>query len=187
MNTPICIKIIILSAAALISIMVSASHHNDEHNHQKKAHIHGFSEIWLSISDNKIEVKFESPASNIVGFEHVAKTIKEKEHAQDAKSLLLKPFSLFSFNGNRCNVMSSVINGFVLLEEHDHHGQENNHTDISAEYQFSCSPTSKLKNIEIKIFESFPNISEIKVQWISETDQGMSMLKPSNNKLIIGE
>jgi hypothetical protein len=188
MNTPILVKTTILFTIAMISIMVSASpRHNNEYNEQQKAHIHGLSEISLSISDNKIEIKFESPASNIVGFEHAAKTIKQKERVQYARSSISKPLSLFSISGTHCNVMSSVINGFGLLEGQEEHSQENNHIEISAQYQFECSSVAELKNIEIKIFESFPNISEIKVQWISETDQGMSILNPSNNKLIIGE
>jgi hypothetical protein len=188
MNIPILVKTTTLFTIAMISIMVSASpRHNNEYNEQQKAHIHGLSEISLSIGDNKIEIKFESPASNVVGFEHAAKTINEKKRVQYAKLSISKPLSLFRFNGTHCNLMSSVINGFALLEEQDQHNQENNHSEISAHYQFECSSTSELKNIEFQIFEPFPNISEIKVQWISETDQGMSTLNPSNNQLIIGE
>jgi hypothetical protein len=182
MNTTLCAKIILLLGVLVTSIKASAQ----PHHHENDPHVHGVSEIQLAISDTDIKIKFESPASNIVGFEHAAVTIKEKAQLEYAKATLSDSKYLFTFNGASCQPESSVINVLGLSNSIDEGQPSKSHNEISVQYQFTCTSTEDLKNIEIDLFKKFPNISKVKVQWVSNMEQGMSILKPSNNKLIFG-
>jgi hypothetical protein len=182
MNTTLCAKLILLLAVLSTSIMASAQ----PHHHENDPHVHGVSEIKLAISDTDIQIQFESPASNIVGFEHAAVTIKEKAQLEYAKATLSDSKYLFIFNGASCQPESSVINVLGLSHSIDESQPSKGHNEISAQYQFTCTSTVDLKNIEIDLFNKFPNISQIKVQWVSKIEQGMSVLKASNNQLTFG-
>ena len=38
--------------------------------HAEEAHIHGLATLTLALEGNSLEIEFESPAANLVGFEH---------------------------------------------------------------------------------------------------------------------
>jgi hypothetical protein len=176
------VKLYVLFAMTMLPITAYAgTHHHDKHTHSQKAHVHGISQIKLAIGESSIEIQFVSPANNIVGFEHIAKTNEEKTQVQHAKAILLKSNSLFRFHGTYCQPESSVVNVHALLES------QASHKEVSAQYRFSCDSTELLNNIEFKLFEHFPIISKIDVQWISETNQGMSILSPSKNRHVVGD
>ena len=78
-------------AALLLSSMLTAASHS-EHNHSDKhpapaqqAHLHGIAKLTLVLEGDALEISLESPAANIVGFEHQAiseKHIKAVEKAR---------------------------------------------------------------------------------------------------------
>lgn len=172
---------ILISVAQVISIITYAEPHHQEHIN----HIHGLSEIQLAIEDEEIAIHFQSPASNIVGFEHLAKSSKEIEQVKNAKAILSTPTSLFSFNGANCKAISSLIDVSGLMGTQDGHTQHSTHKEMTADYHFNCESASNLKSINIDLFTRFPNITNIKAQWVSTTGQGISVLRPKNNQLII--
>ena len=181
MNPTFFPKSLLLLATLFIPIKANTSPY-----HQNAPHVHGISEILLMIRDTGIEIQLKSPASNIVGFEHAAETFKEKALVKQAKATLSSSKSLFIFNGTSCTPISSLINVLGLLHNVDESPPSKNHKEVSGQYQFKCQSTVDLKNIEVHLFKEFPNISQIKVQWISKNEQGMSILKPSQNQLVIG-
>lgn len=180
MYPPNVVKTMLLFTAALVSTLVNAGSHN--HHHEQKPHVHGHSEIQLVMSQNQIKLHFESPANNIVGFEHSAHSNKEKQQVLSAKKTLSSADSLFIFKGTRCSATSSTVNMSALLHEH-----KNNHNEVSAQYQFTCDSVEKLKTINIQLFKYFKNIEEINVQWISPNNQGLEILTPTKSLLNIGQ
>ena len=176
MYSPNLIKAMVLLIAAMVSIQVNAGSNN--HHHEHKPHVHGVSEIQLVMSEHQIELNFESPANNILGFEHSAQSSKEKQQVLAAKEILSTTASLFTFNGTTCNPSPSVININSLLQKH-----EKKHHKISAQYHFICDSVNDLESIQIQLFNYFKNIAEIKVQWISQYKQGMEILKPNKQVL----
>ena len=85
------------------SINVAANHHEgDDHHHDEghetqDAHLHGYAESHVVIDGNSVEIHFDSPSANIVGFEYRASTQKETQAVSRAKLTLETPNKLFSF------------------------------------------------------------------------------------------
>ena len=64
--------------------------------------------------------------------------------------------------------------------EHDGHEHQSNesHSEVSAIYTFNCKDSEKLTAIDISLFEYFSGIEKIKVNWVTETQQGEAILRP---------
>ena len=176
MHPPNLVKTILVLTTVMMSALVNADSNNQHHEH--KPHVHGVSEIQLVMSEHKIELNFESPANNILGFEHSAQSPKEKQQVLAAKEILSTAASLFIFKGTTCSPSPSVININSLLQKH-----EKKHHEISALYRFTCDSINDLESIQIQLFCYFENIAEIKVQWISQYKQGMEILTPNKQLL----
>jgi len=191
---PSLLKLSFIVTVALLSLSASAGsdhhdhghHSHDEHNHEQKAHVHGVSQMELAIGDNLVEIQFDSPANNIVGFEHTAKTEKDIKVVNQAKTTLGQPDTLFRFKGTSCKPLSTQINVLGLLDNHKHNHRESSHKEISAHYRFKCDSTDELTSIQFELINQFPNISEIRTQWISESNQGMVVLTQKNHQLGFG-
>ncbi len=60
-------------------------------------------------------------------------------------------------------------------KDHAHHAADDHesetHSDFKAVYRFVCQNPDNLANIEVRLFELFPGIEEIKVQILTETKQ----------------
>lgn len=180
MYPPHFIKTMVLLIAAMVPTQVNAGSNN--HHHEHKPHVHGVSEIQLVMSEHQIELNFESPANNILGFEHSAQSPKEKQKVLAAKEILSTAASLFTFKGTTCSPSPSVININSLLQK-----REKKHHEISAQYRFTCDSVNELESIQIQLFNYFENIAEIKIQWISQYKQGMEILTPNKQLLNTGQ
>ncbi len=101
-----------------------------------------------------LEIQLTSPAMNLVGFEHKANDPKD---------------------------IAAVENATSLLREHDDHIQNDNHSEIVANYQYSCGNTASLPSMTVALFESFPGIHKIHVMWVKQTQQGAATLTPKNH------
>ena len=56
-------------------------------------------------------------------------------------------------------------------EEHDHEEREHMHSDLEANWTFECQSGADLL-LNSQLFEYFPGISTLKVQWITDAGQG---------------
>lgn len=173
--------LLLLTLCSITTTAAPSVHHDPQ-----TVHVHGMTEIQMLIGVNQIEILLESPAIDIVGFERTAKTKMEKQQVLDAKAILSRPASLFHINDIRCSTVTSIVNVHGLLENDHPHTKQSAHSGIKANYQLSCPAIDALKSIEFKIFSHFPNISELNIQWVSETEQGQRVLNASNNRLVFG-
>lgn len=132
-------KTISLVLAAALSQWAYAA---DSHSKKQTldAHVHGVSELTIAIEGKALQIEFESPAMNLVGFEHKAKSSKDKEAVKKAVAMLKNGDSLFSFSEGDCTLVESTVDASGLLsakEDHDHHKEhdhedEHNHEDKHA-------------------------------------------------------
>lgn len=97
-----------------------------QHQH---SHVHGIATLALALEDTVLELEFESPAANLLGFEHQAKTTAEKKQIEKITSLLNLPDKLFKFDGSLCEISNILLNteNLIATEHTDNH--EDNHQD----------------------------------------------------------
>lgn len=186
----------LLLTSLLITPVASASneHHHESHR-QHTAHNHGHSILNLVQEGQNVELIFESPAANIVGFEHNPTNQDEKQLINKALVTLKMGERLFVFSPDaQCTQTNIEIESnqtaHLTHDEHEEpahktHKDENpSHSDFIVHYQFKCDKPSQLKNLTLGLFELFPLTKEIEAQIVTDKRQfaaELSAQKPSIN------
>jgi len=133
------------------------------------AHEHGVAQLDIALDKQFVMLRLESPAANIVGFEHQPRTQSDQQTLQNAKRVFQRQ-QVFHFIGNKqCQMEEISIE--TSLENSHHDG----HADFVVEYRFSCA-TDQISGIRTDLFELFPGIENVRVQFIKGTLQGASRL-----------
>ena len=167
----------------------AADEHNHDHDHEHgslDAHEHGVGRLNAVLDGKALELELESPAMNLVGFEHLATTDADKAKVAAARKQLEQPLVLFSLpKAAGCVVSSqeleSPLFGDKPDDDHDHatdgkgaaaHDHDHDHSEIHAHYQFTCASPAALKNLDLaNIFKTFPATQKIQVQLIGPSGQ----------------
>src|SRR5262245_53491292 len=86
---------------------------------QLGAHEHGRGTLNMAIEGARISLELEAPGADIVGFEHVAKTARQKAAVAQAKKQLLAPQSLFKFPSAAGCVVADASADLEAGDEHE--------------------------------------------------------------------
>jgi len=93
-------------------------------------HVHGEAELYIAIEGNKVLLELESPADNILGFEHQPSTPQQEKQVADAMAELKTYSSLIEFKGVECTQLSADLDS--PFEIHDEHAHEKSMTTIKS-------------------------------------------------------
>ncbi|VVQ17945.1 hypothetical protein PS914_06096 [Pseudomonas fluorescens] len=168
---------------ALLPLVVA--HAADEHDHEHGslgAHEHGVGRLNAALDGQTLELELESPAMNLVGFEHAAATDADKAKVAAVRAQLEKPLVLFNLpKAAGCMIATQELESPLFGDkpdaddDHDQDGKDehhHDHSDIHAHYQFSCSSPGALKTLDLaNIFNTFPATLKIQVQLIGPSGQ----------------
>ena len=168
---------------ALLPLVVA--HAADEHDHEHEslgAHEHGVGRLNAALDGQTLELELESPAMNLMGFEHVATTDADKAKVAAVRAQLEKPLVLFNLpKAAGCVIATQELESPLFGDkpdaddDHDHDAKDehhHDHSDIQAHYQFSCSSPGALKTLDLaNIFNTFPATRKIQVQLIGPSGQ----------------
>ncbi|VVP39993.1 hypothetical protein PS850_04851 [Pseudomonas fluorescens] len=168
---------------ALLPLVVA--HAADEHDHEHGsmgAHEHGVGRLNAALDGQTLELELESPAMNLVGFEHAAATDADKASVAAVRAQLEKPLVLFNLpTAAGCVIAKQELESPLFGDkpdaddDHDHDAKDehhHDHSDIHAHYQFSCSSPGALKTLDLaNMFNTFPATRKIQVQLISPSGQ----------------
>ncbi|MFA7941492.1 DUF2796 domain-containing protein [Pseudomonas brenneri] len=168
-----------------LAIAQAADEHDHDHEHGSLgAHEHGVGRLNAVLDAKTLELELESPAMNLVGFEHLATTDADKAKVAAVRKQLEQPLALFSLpKAAGCVVstqeLESPLFGDKPEDDHDHAtdgkgaaAHDHDHSEIHAHYQFTCATPAALKNLDLaNIFKSFPATLKIQVQLIGPSGQ----------------
>ncbi|AHF69687.1 MULTISPECIES: DUF2796 domain-containing protein [Pseudomonas] len=164
-----------------LAVANAAEPHDHEHEHGSLgAHEHGVGRLDVVLSGKTLELEFESPAMNIVGFEHEATSAEDKAKLAKAREQLLKPNALFSISdAANCSATSVKLESALFGDkddDHDDHGKDGDehheHSEIKGHYKFVCDAPAILKKLDLsQIFLTFPDTKKLQVQLISPSGQ----------------
>ena len=185
-----------LSALILFFICITKARSAER---QLDAHNHGFGELNVAIEGQTVVIELNSPAFNIVGFEHSPETNKDKAAIKDAVSVLNDGSKLFLFPTTAGCRLASVHIGSSLIDgqhsahknhdgdhkdsKHDDHKERDIHSEFQANYKFQCDVVEKVNTIQIMIFKHFPNTRQLDVKTILPNGQSAMKLTPASNLL----
>jgi hypothetical protein len=174
----------LLLALPFALLPLAVAHAADEHDHDHEqgslgAHEHGVGRLNAALDGQTLELELDSPAMNLVGFEHAATTDADKAKVAAVRAQLEKPVALFSLaKAAGCVVASQELESPLFgdkpeaddedaKDEHHH-----DHSEIHAHYQFTCATPGALKTLDLaNIFNAFPATQKIQVQLIGPSGQ----------------
>lgn len=182
----------LLLALPFALLPLAIAHAADEHDHDHEhgslgAHEHGVGRLNAVLDGQALELELDSPAMNLVGFEHVATSAADKAKVAAARKQLENPLTLFSLpKAAGCVISSQELNSplFGDKPEADHdddddhdakdgaHEHHHDHSEIHAHYQFTCATPTALSNLDLtQVFKTFPATQKIQVQLIGPSGQ----------------
>jgi len=181
---------------ALLPFAALAAEHSHEHDHEHDhaehgsldAHEHGAAQLNVVLDGKMLHLQLDSPAMNLVGFEHAAKSDADKAKVAAARSQLEQPQALFGVNAGDCNISKQELESPLFAEhkheEHHEHDHGSEHSDIHAHYSLDCQKPEELKQLDLgELFKRFPATEKIQVQLIGPNGQQGLELTPAQPTL----
>ncbi|WP_339461048.1 DUF2796 domain-containing protein [Pseudomonas sp. EA_105y_Pfl2_R69] len=182
---------------ALLPLAATAAEHDHDHDHDHAehgsldAHEHGAARLNVVLEGQALELELESPAINLVGFEHAAKSEADKARVAAARKQLQDPQALFGLGAGDCAVAETELESPLFEEdEHEHeeehhaHDKDSEHSDIHAHYQLDCKQPGELQQLNLgELFKRFPATEKIQVQLIGPNGQQGLELTPAQPTL----
>lgn len=178
-----------------LAIAQAADEHDHAHEHEHEqehgslgAHEHGVGRLNAVLDGQTLELELDSPAMNLVGFEHLATTDADKAKVAAVRKQLEQPLALFNVpKAAGCRISTLELNSplFGDKPEADHdddddhdakdeagHEHHHDHSEIHAHYQFTCATPTALSNLDLtQVFTTFPATRKIQVQLIGPSGQ----------------
>jgi hypothetical protein len=179
----------LLLALPFAMLPLAVAHAADEHDHEHGslgAHEHGVGRLNAALDGQTLELELESPAMNLVGFEHVATSDADKAKVAAARARLEQPLALFNLpKAAGCVVENQELESPLFgdkpdadddhdedAKDEDGHEHHHDHSEIHARYQFTCATPTALKSLDLAtLFNSFPATQKIQVQLIGPSGQ----------------
>ncbi|MFJ4386602.1 DUF2796 domain-containing protein [Pseudomonas sp. NPDC089408] len=167
---------------ALLPLAVAHAHDDHDHDHAHGtlgAHEHGVAKLNVVLDGNTLELEMDSPAMNLVGFEHAASSEADKAKVAAVRQQLEQPLKLFGLaSAAGCKedqqALESPLFGDAAKADDDGDEQEKGHvhSDINAHYQLNCATPDKLAQIDLApLYKAFPATQKINVQLIGPNGQ----------------
>ncbi len=148
--------LLLTASALLLPVLVWAG----------KAHEHGVVKLNVVIEGKQVTIAMESPLDAIVGFERAPKNAAEKAKVDAAVAQLQAAEKLFKVDAaaacrlSKTALMAPVIGVGVPEPVADKSG----HGDLDGEFVFECQDTRQVRQIDLGLFDAFPNMKRIDVQ-----------------------
>ncbi|MFY0728707.1 DUF2796 domain-containing protein [Pseudomonas sp. NFX15] len=172
---------------ALLPLAFAQAADEPAHEHGSLgAHEHGVGRLNAALDGKTLELELDSPAMNLVGFEHVASSDADKAKVAAARAVLEQPLTLFNLpKAAGCAVENQELESPLFgdkpdadddhdedAKDEDGHEHHHEHSEIHARYEFTCATPTALKNLDLaNIFSRFPATQKIQVQLIGPSGQ----------------
>ena len=190
-------------STALVAVSINPL--NAAENRQHDAHEHGAAMLGMAQEGKLIQMELDSPAFNMVGFEHTPSNANEEEKVALMLAQLKMGSILFTFPAAaKCQLVNVDISSGLFEASHrgdsdhsnddDDHGSESDHSDveddhkndsghsdIEASWTYSCENPLLVRKVAFPLFAYFENLTDLDVDFIMDAGQGSIELSPGNS------
>jgi hypothetical protein len=158
------------------------------------AHEHGRGTLNIALEGTRLSMELEAPGADIVGFEHPAKSRKDKAAVDAAKKRLAQPLALFKLPASAgCVVKEASAESEGDDRDHDKHAKtesgkqgagkaaEHEHSQFHAQYTLECRTPANITTIEFDYFRAFAGAQKLEVNVITpkgQTKREVTRAKP---------
>ena len=160
---------------------------------QLDAHNHGNAQLNIVIYESQISFSLESPAANMVGFEHVPKNEEQQAQFDRVKETLGDYTNLFKLSADAdCQSTESSVHWSLDIEEEhneteEHEEHDSGHSEFEVDFLLTCQNIKNLIAIDVRLFERFPVLETINVEALFENAQLVDVLTPGDSTIEIAQ
>lgn len=153
----------------LFSLMALA--HSDHSANQQSAHVHGSGKVSIAFDGKKGKLEFHAPSESLYGFEHAAKSKKDKQKKDEALSKLGDKMS-------EMVVFDPALNCEVKLDMYEVI-EKKKHSDVEGEFNITCETAAAGSTVTFNFQKVFPRLKKVQVDVLA--DQVQKSLEVSKN------
>lgn len=129
-----------LQAALLLACTMAAIPAAAVDHREHGAHVHGIGQMNVVLDGNTLAIELDSPAANLVGFEHAPRDEAEEAVLEQAVARLRDAAALFALPAAaQCQIEAIELKSALLEheadEEHGHHHEEHEHGEEHAHHE----------------------------------------------------
>lgn len=157
-------------------------------------HEHGASTLEVSIEKDTLQIHWESPLSDLIGFEHTPKTPAQEAAAAKLLATLNDPSVAFQPNPEAaCRVAKLSIvapalkpaskPGAAPSTDHDHA----THSDLEYAVTYTCSNPQALTTLDIAAFQTWSAIQDIDVGLVGPGGQSAQEANQRSTRIDLRE
>lgn len=141
----------------------------------QKAHVHGEGTASLAFDGKKGKLDMSLPAESIMGFEHQAKSAKDRKAKEEALLKLEEKISdmVVLDPSLKCEIKKEI---FEVIES-------KNHSDVDAEFNITCEQPALGSTVKFNFAKVFPRMKKIKVDVIAGEVQKSVEVKKGGESL----
>ncbi len=183
----------------------------EEKHRQLSAHEHGQGSFNIAIDGNRVSMELEAPGADIVGFEHKAKTKKQKTAVSNAEKKLKTIANVVELPAAAgCKLDKASVKLEISTDDHgdekkaakkghDHghahsHGkkdakhdaEEASHSEFHAAYELTCASPEKLVELSFPYFANFKGAKELEVSVVGPKSQKKFEVERESTKINLG-
>lgn len=149
------------------------------------AHEHGAAHLDVALDSNTLELALESPAMNLVGFEHAAASASDQAAVAAARQQLAEPLQLFRIPTEAgCAVTQQELQSPLFALPGTDAATAHEHSDVDAHYTLTCAHPEQLRELDLgTLFQRFAAMQKIQVQLIGPNGQQGAQLSAANPTL----
>jgi hypothetical protein len=150
-----------------------------------EAHVHGIASLQVAVDANTLNVSFSSPLDNLLGFERKARNQAEVAQVQKMINQFYKTNLFVPTKAAQCKLKSVHLESIVIKSTGNtpHEHAEEGHADLDGEFIFTCNKVENLRDLQVNLFQPFPNMREISAEIVSIHGQTAAKLNPNNTRL----
>ncbi|PHQ25412.1 metal ABC transporter substrate-binding protein [Marinobacter guineae] len=168
---------ILAAATILTAAPLSANASDNPGTHQ-----HGHAELQVAISNNQVDLIFTSPAYNLLGFEHEART-GEQEASVKETIAWLRTTPLVNTPESSCRIQDADVHYEANTGDDDHRDQGHDHdekparhSDIEVSQSLTCSGLEGSNELTTPLTIRFPGLEHLSLEWVWPEGQGSGRL-----------
>lgn len=163
------------------------------------AHHHGVGHLDLVAEGEALYLELTGPAASLAGFEHAASTKAETRALAKTLAVLEDGERLFRFSpAAGCRLHSASVDapltspatpdsrsdatagGHAAPTGTPPGRVQAGHADIRADYHFVCTEPGRVERLNVRLFQDFPAVERVQVQFIWQARQGAATLTADN-------
>lgn len=185
-----------IAAGLMLALAPNEAVPAEEARRELGAHVHGEAHLAIGFEENRIQLEFQAPADDIVGFEHAASSDAERAALADARTRLAQIATLVTLVPSAgCRQVTATVTTTGALAETPPASvtsaaapspTETQHGAFEATYTLECPAMVRLNTLEFVYFKSFSHADKLEVTAIGPKGQASAILLPTQTRFDLG-